>query len=317
MYPSVDMSNSREPTCLTDEQIAALLEGRLTGTERDQAEAHLASCPRCYELFKETAAVLEEVLAVTPPGPPLPVPDWPRPPASSPRPISRGRVIALAAAVLGAVAAGVALHRAVTAPASVSTTALIAPLAGQEGSLIDHLFEGRLRGGNPERTLLPDVKWAVELGVRWVDLAVACRAGDAGAVDSALTDTEDLWARLSSSLGEQAEGALAAGCDDLGRQERGLERALRHLAPDFSLGRWAEAGRLAAVARSGTFFAPGSPFRAQLQRIRGGRDQRIEVSRATRSVSELLERPEQALLGDSDFSALGEELEKLIRVFVS
>ncbi|HEX4953528.1 MAG TPA: zf-HC2 domain-containing protein [Thermoanaerobaculia bacterium] len=311
------MSTSRESTCPSDEQIAASLDGRLSGPERDQVEAHLASCPLCYQVFKEAAEVLEDVLADTPRGEPSVVAAGPLPPTAPPPPSLLPRRLALAAAVLAAVLGGIALYRVVTAPESISTIALIAPLAGQEGDLVDHLFEGRLRGGHPERSLLPDVKWAVELGVRWVDLAVACRARDASAVDSAVADIEDLWARLSSTLEAGRQRALVSACEGLDHRERTLERSLRHLAPDFSLGRWAEAGRLAAVARSGTFFAPGSPFRAQLERIRVSRAQRLEVKQATRSVSEVLDRPERAGLGESDFSALDAELKRLILAFVS
>ena len=45
---------------LSDETIAALLDGMLEGKEKDEAQAHLADCDRCRAILGETAAFLAD-----------------------------------------------------------------------------------------------------------------------------------------------------------------------------------------------------------------------------------------------------------------
>jgi hypothetical protein len=47
--------NTFTDTCPSLEDLAAFLDGKLSGDERARVVAHLADCPRCYEVFAETA----------------------------------------------------------------------------------------------------------------------------------------------------------------------------------------------------------------------------------------------------------------------
>ena len=48
-------------TCLDLERMAAFLEGRLQGEDREQTLAHIDSCENCYELFTETDRVVADL----------------------------------------------------------------------------------------------------------------------------------------------------------------------------------------------------------------------------------------------------------------
>ena len=53
------------PRCLTNERIAAFLDGLSIAAERSGIVAHLASCERCYELFTGAALAAATSRAVT------------------------------------------------------------------------------------------------------------------------------------------------------------------------------------------------------------------------------------------------------------
>src|SRR5215207_2709391 len=47
--------NTSTDTCPSLEDLAAFLDGKLSGDEHARVVAHLADCPRCYEVFAESA----------------------------------------------------------------------------------------------------------------------------------------------------------------------------------------------------------------------------------------------------------------------
>jgi hypothetical protein len=56
----VRQDNSAAGECLSAPDIAALVDGRVSGEERDTKMKHLSSCETCYEIFVLTAGLLEE-----------------------------------------------------------------------------------------------------------------------------------------------------------------------------------------------------------------------------------------------------------------
>lgn len=272
------------------EQIAAFLDGRLEGDEREHVVAHLADCEDCYEIFSETARFLreEEAADAVAPEPAVEMP----PPALSEgagrvlRPgQGRWRRAALLPAAVLAAAAALALvvwspaarflGFGAEAPRSVADLAGGLPVENAASTLAgtwDQHGWPVMRGAGT--ALGREEQRAFQIGVRVVEMDVALAAGDR---ELATRLTHDLETRLAAiELADPLRivyasetgirGRLAAGeapAELLSLNRQGDEI----LAPDvdddypgyvdglwYGLGKWAGAAHLAAAAGDPSFF---------------------------------------------------------------
>jgi hypothetical protein len=242
------------------ERLAALLDERLSGAERDELLARLADSDEDLALFAEAAAVQreleEEDEAASVPGV-LPL----RPPARPARRLDR-RWLAAAAVVAGLALVPMA-WRATQGGAVREPAQAVAMLGDQAIGLprgwIDRPAWSGTRGGgeNPADDAL-----SVRVGAYMVNLEVAIRAGD-------VENTRLLSARVASMLREaNVAGTPAARQFDVLAERAGGDPAellsLLDEASDaaagaldgdrYALGAWAEAARIAAARRDAAFF---------------------------------------------------------------
>jgi hypothetical protein len=272
------------------EQIAAFLDGRLEGDEREHVVAHLAGCEDCYEIFSETARFLleEEGADAVAPEPAVEA----APPALSEgarrvlRPgHGRWRRAALVPAAVLAAAAALALvvwspaarflGFGAEAPRSVADLADGLPVENAASTLAgtwDQHGWPVMRGAGP--ALGPEEERAFQIGVRVLEMDVALAAGDGELATHLTHDLETrlaaieladplrvLYASETGIRGRLAAGEAPAELLPLNRQGDQL------LAPDedddypgfvdgfwYGLGRWAGAAHLAAAAGDSNFF---------------------------------------------------------------
>ena len=319
------------------EQIAAFLDGRLAGEERERLSIHLADCEDCYELFSETARYLREEERKS--GSSADAADGSDGMESVLRP-DRGRwrrgvwisgSIA-AAATLGAVLlwtpAGDLLG---PRSASPSVTDLTASLPSAE-ALAPFVSASWTRHGWPVKrgaglVLGHEEERAFQIGVRVVEMNVALSAGEA---ELAVELTEDLERLLEEVELADPLIILYAGEAGLrGQLESGgspaeLLELNRHgdqlLGPDeatdnagfvngtwYSLGKWAGAAHLAAAAGDVEFFSDRDRLRELRQLAREVLP--LEVQSALERLTALTtDQPDQHL------AQIEEELRNLIAV---
>jgi hypothetical protein len=247
MLPSsLDMNGPKPMSeCLSDESLAALLDGELDEPARRAAAEHLAGCDDCRELLIESRASL--------PATPAPGTGW------------TGRLPAIIAGL--AVAAGLAamtfrtlgtrdapdLASPVAAPPMEARSPDPVALLGQSGGLADlarHEWTGAgiAYGFGPTRN--PSTRAAL-LGVRLVDLEIAVALRDERRAARIYRDIEnDLGAAIPPMR----------SLDELLPRLNGIVMASND--PDaVAFGRWLEAARLAAVGRRATFWSSPEPAR--------------------------------------------------------
>lgn len=269
--------------CLSDLEIADLIAGRLQGEDHARAMRHVTECESCYEIYAEAQALLAadpgeqdgdhgepgagpapadapETLEV---GLPEPLPF--RPQAKKIRWFP-----AIAAGLIAGIALALFLPVRNPAPPRVATPwPALGPLpAAAAGSgPISPSPGDQVRG--PDKTSSGTAADFL-LGVDWAHLEEACQRGDAAAVASTARNIEtSLAAYGGGELSKALRGELVlllenlqsapadapAPSPDLSSR---LSRELREWGYEFDLGRFAEAGRLAALAGRRDFFAPGS-----------------------------------------------------------
>jgi hypothetical protein len=242
------------------ERLAALLDGRLKGREREEAIARLAASDEDFEAYADALAISAELNAEE---------EGVTPITARPRRALARRWLAMAA-----VLAGVALapwlwtrYTARTDPARFAAEIEAGGLpAGWDASPW-----GATRG--PGDAIAPDAR-AVRLGARLVDLELAVRARSPAAAALA-SETAMLLegipasgptatiyreiARRAAEPPEQLEPLLAQG-RELVPLLAGVERV--------ELGAWTEAARIAA-ARGDRDFFESRAARSQLERMAG------------------------------------------------
>ncbi|MFN7942900.1 MAG: zf-HC2 domain-containing protein [Thermoanaerobaculia bacterium] len=257
------MSELRRPSpprpgapCLEPEEIAALVEGRLSPAARTRVVEHLADCDECRELLAESLAVAREAGIELPAVEAAAVPVHP---AARPR---RATWIpgTLAAALL--IAAALAWFYGPGRETGLVGSSAVARLAADPGTRLGGEWSEPVwsvtRGEGPAYPL-PAI--AFRLGVRSADLELALARGESERLAARRLAAElaqlagqiplaDPVASVYRSLGDRL---AAAGPVDRARLARDAAVAadLAREAADpelFDLGRWAESGRLAAVA---------------------------------------------------------------------
>jgi hypothetical protein len=246
--------------CVELEQIAALAEGRLTGSDRDRLVGHLAGCTDCREVLAGTVEVLRDVReSATPAGGSASEAS----PAVLPVRGERGWIPSKP--MLSALAAGLAIVGGLVAwprlatPSPPDAREWVASLAPAE-RLVPHVWGGVVMRGSPSDGELS--RQSAELGALLVDLEVTLSAGD-------FPRTTEMLRRIASRL--EAAGLLEAEVArlrtiaraegaELPRRAREalpeVQEAVRHRFVPFylDLGAFAEEARLAALAGHGGFF---------------------------------------------------------------
>jgi len=236
--------------CPALETLAAFVDGRLAGSERPAVIAHLADCESCREIVVETRALAGRPLVRGEEARGEVVPFR--------RPVRSGsRKAALAAAAL--VAAIAAALWFATRPRDVG--GLLAELGRDEAAVarLDGDWSEPLwsvtRGEGPA---VSEKARAFRLGARSAGLDLALAAGDRRSArrlaaecallvdDVPLADpVAHLYREIARGAGEP-DAALAPLAADAATAARLARESVE--APLWELGRWAEAGRLAAAA---------------------------------------------------------------------
>jgi hypothetical protein len=268
--------------CPDLEDIAALLDGKLTARERARLTEHLAGCESCYETFAGTAHILEdsrqEQLLPAAPRHPFERPRAPR--ARQPR--TWWAAAALAAMLAATVGLVVFLQG--TRGAGPSTSELASLIGGSEtASKVP--WTGRIYRGRSELPDLPAESEAFRLGVRLLDLHLALEGDNRGRAEDTLRMLHLLFYGMTLPSPE-----MAGAYDELGKKMKpgiaphvllGEAAALEKKAveelqeePRFvELGRWTEACRLAAVSGRPDLFRKRATLRVLDQAVApGGKD---------------------------------------------
>ena len=237
-----------------DERLAALLDGTLTDGERQELLAELAASGDDYDVFVETAALLQEMEDADSAGGPAPDGVIPIRPRARPRWGAPARWGALAAGIAG--------------------VALVASLAGRRSAGEDpvrvadrlaHAERGVPEGWVPLRsssrggargTVSPGL--SASAGALLVDLSVEVQAGDTAGIRELADRVRtryDSQGGPSSPFRQIAERA-GAPADSLARLlAEGTKRLEGRMRRDhLRLGAWVEAARLAEHAKDVAFF---------------------------------------------------------------
>lgn len=300
------------------EEIAALIDGRLAEAERDRVAGHLADCAECYELFVETASFQQEEAEAA--DDPVVVPFPGRKKRMSPFGDSQrlGRVARLAAAVAAVLLVGVVgvrLYQGSQTPEMIVAD-LVEPLRGKVDA--GDLYGWKTYRGPGDVSEFSKVSFV--LGGSLVDLRVSMESGDRAKAQQLLDQLSTLMYELSRPDTERATAytriaeQIKNGADPrtLVDEVEALEGPFGeggiYLTDEFdpsflAFGKWAEAGRLSAVARSPAFFEDRDTWRF-LDRLREDEAARLEP------VAEQLDLVESTARGEDLGAAEYESLEK-------
>ena len=305
------------------ELIGALMDGRLTGAERERAIKLLGESEAAFEVYTDAVRARADLEAEEEADP-----EEQEEEDNAVVPINRwlGRrlwvgVPAAAAALLIAVLPSVQARRA-EAVFAASTTAIVLPLT-QRGDLRSTLrpgWEDRswsvMRGG--ARAGL-DSTTEFRLGVRATDLRVALAAGDAERARGLTGEVLDLLQAMPiadapkaeyQGLRSRIEGREAG--EQLMAAASRAEDTLKEFLDSrwFGYGKWLAAGELAARTGSASFFASGSTSRFLSAAIDRGKlaPDEVELLRQVQTLAD------QGVSG-GEFDTIQQKLADLIRRF--
>ena len=246
-----------------DERLAALLEGRLVGPERDELLAYLAAADEDLLVFAKTAAVLremEEDEAAQPAGEPADASPGRETLPPSARPGWRRRAprwAAIPAVLVGLVALVLYLGPGRSAPAGPMQLAASALPLGQRmpPDWTDSLpWDGIVRG---DESPPPGPAGAVQAGVFLLRLAVAVQSGDSAATaELAVKTMKRFEVQGTSRAFREIRDRAGEPADSLQPLlEQATERLEARWDPKYlRLGAWAEAARLATTRSDSAFF---------------------------------------------------------------
>lgn len=317
--------NTSTETCPSLEDLAAFLDGRLSGDERARVIAHLADCPSCYEVFAEAArfqlseeeeeeeeADLSEMVEV---------------PEEVVVAEARGKVVQFPkkqifrwvssiAAVLAVSLTAIPLYTQYYTMPEISSTQLVSPAVAGKASQ-DRFWEGFAKRGGPG-VGLASTPHEVLLGAHALGLHLSLGRNDR---ERALNDLAGINAHIEEIgfLPDQAKAYATIQSQIAEGQpaRRFIQKAEEVEAslpveddPYFAFGKWVEAGRLAALAENPDFFQARENrkfLRAFQYQERENLDLDPEVKKALNEIRETL--------ADSDPSSL--PYENLRRQFES
>lgn len=244
-------------TCVTPTDLAAFLEGNLKGEERDRMVRHLNRCPDCFERYTGTARLLdaiEEEEASAPPAADV---------VSLPRRSRRHAwLLPLAAAIL-AVVGGTHLWNALSGglPSPGPELSRVFPaLPEARRAAFDEQIHRIVRGhqGNgPEDMTLQ--RQAFQLGARWVDLDPALRSQSTTLTERALRNLREILpgSIARGDLPEQPCSRLLSPRAPEPKEIDACRKVIESVfgdRPDFALGHWTEATRLAVATGTDRYF---------------------------------------------------------------
>jgi hypothetical protein len=318
--------NTSTDTCPSLEDLAAFLDGKLSGDERARVVTHLADCPRCYEVFAESARfqLYEEEEKEDDPPEMVDVP--PELVASQARenvvPFPRTQVfrwVSSIAAVLAVSLAAIPLYKQYYTMPELSSAELVNP-AVQEGAVQDPFWDDKVeRGGPGEDVGLASIPHEVLLGAHAFDLHLSLGRDDS---DKALNDL----AGISTHIGEmgllpEQDEAYAAIQKKIaeGQPAKGLIREAERVEaslpveedPFIAFGKWVEAGRLSALAESPDFFKSSKNrkfLRVFLRQEREFLEADPEVVKALKEIRETLAEADPSSLPYKDLNGLFESI---------
>jgi Putative zinc-finger len=276
-----------EPTtvpaaCPDLEDIAALLDGKLTARERARLTEHLAGCESCYETFAGTARILEDsreeqLLAAA-------ARPFERPRAARARQPRTWWAAAALAAVLAATVGLVVFLQASRGDGP--STAGLASLVGGSETASKVPWTGRVYRGGSEPPDLPSEREAFRLGVRLLDLHLALEGDNRGGAEETLRMLHNLlldrmvlpspeMAGAYDELGKKMKPGIAPHVllGDAAALEKKAVEELQEEPRFVELGRWTEACRLAAVGGRPDLFRKRATLRVLDQAVApGGKD---------------------------------------------
>jgi Putative zinc-finger len=269
------MAATETPTCPTDEDLAAFLDGMLAEPERARIIAHLADCESCYEIFAGAAHFMQDDVPVekevpvaayaSPRGRLLPFP-FNKEGAGVAR---RWGIPAAAAAAMLVLWVGFTEYRIYFA--EIMAPELVASLQAKAdlGSHL-HRFTTYRGGGDEDAADLQFQKPSFLVGARLVDLQISLRKGPEkeapdllqgigqGIQSAALIGKDEIAQRYLDA----AEQLQSGGPDALGKIKAAAPRWEAELKDSPSLdqdfltfGKWTEAGRIAAEIGSAEHFS--------------------------------------------------------------
>lgn len=263
--------NTFTETCPSLEDLAAFLDGGLSRDERARIVAHLADCPACYEIFTEAARSMlsderGEKRGADPPGPvevpqelvaaqsqaPGEVVPFPR------RPIFRW--VSSIAAVLAVSLATIPFYRQYYTMPQISSAQLVSPAVSRKAPEDQFWSDLASRGNAPVSSGFA-VPHEILLGAHAFDLHLSLGRNDS---EQALDDLAGINTHIEGIgfLPDQAEAYKEIQKQIYEGQPASrfiqkadeLEANLPVEEPYVALGKWLEAGRLAALAQSPDFF---------------------------------------------------------------
>ena len=295
--------------------VAAFIDGRLSGAERERVVRLLAESEAAFEIYADAVRARDDLNADA--IIPLPV----RPPVAMhrrPRWLTAGAPLAAAAALLIAVLPRVLSNPAATfamGPESITRPLTSRPqLAVALRSALDEPRWSATRGGV---STFVDSTAALRLGARATDLQVALAVGDRERAGRVAAEMVELLDSVNLSDAARAKYVdirqrITAG-DSIGSINAAAAIADEHLH-DFldtrwyGMGKWLAAGELAARAHSADFFKSSETARFIEVAIRSGGFAPDEVE-ALRRVEAAAKRG----IAESEFETVRETFAKLIQ----
>jgi Putative zinc-finger len=312
-------------TCLTDEELAAYIDGMALPDERERVQAHLASCPICQEIYLATVGFQQESRSEEEPvRAPLPFP-------KRRVPIWLGASMAAAAAAALAVSVGPLFFGSPHFGATDLLAGLNASIAESKptvlttpAALAAQIYTPPVMRGPEDDKSLEIKSRDFQTGVRLVGLLLNLQVKNSPKADeslSALSRFADQASEVENKqVWESARGALqrgAAGPTLLGPVQKAEERLRKQRDeegyPEFRFGEWTEASRLAALGKLPSYFEKRD-FRRYLDWIEKHEEvqKNAEALAALHSIDRTLAKPH---LVPADFDDLQQRFLEIIKAY--
>lgn len=311
------------------EELAAYIDGLLGEEEAARVAEHISACEDCFFVYSETVRFQLEhpeeagEPAAAPPTPVLPFP--PRTEETRKRKPLPWWLITAAAAAL-AVAVGIPVYRSLNPPSmpEMTTAELLAPVQGAS-DLQGHLYEFRRTRGHGGESEFDRQSFMV--GVFLTDLRRALEIGDAEGASERLQRIHAILYEIGGMDEEvnrlrQEENRIKASSDPQAflpkliqweKEAGNSEEAIWVVDPDYvTFGKWAEAGRLAAVLQRRGFFDEKN--RRVLSHVLGSKEMAPEKDVAAH-LQEIQSLWDKSDLQPQDFKALADKFEAILKAY--
>jgi len=244
-------------TCVSSTDLAAFLEGNLTGEERDRMVRHLNRCPDCFERYTGTARLLDTIEEEAVLSSPAEVVSLPR------RSRRQAWLLPLAAAILAFVGVAQlwnALSGGLPSPGPELSQVFPALPEARRAAFdkeIHRIVRGQPGNGSGDMTFQQQ---AFQLGARWVDLDPALRSQSTALTERALRNLREILpvSIERKDLPEQPCSRLLAPQAPEPKEIDACRKVIESVfgdRPEFALGHWTEATRLALAAGTDRYFS--------------------------------------------------------------